>query len=179
MFYRQINDDTYLQYLEDHHAQEIKEMIDKNRNHLSQWIERFNSISSEQEIKNLIHFCSGSFKENKSLFPGIWYKNTFVGVAGLHVIDWKNKKACIAVWLAENVQGKGLARLGFTEMINYAFHELGLNRLEAYVAVENTKPANVVLGLNFKQEGVLRKSEILHGKPTDFYVFGLLREEWK
>lgn len=179
MFHRQIDQDTYLQYLEHHHAEELKETIEKNRDHLEQWVERFCHIKSLDEVKSYINICSGSFHSNKSLFPGIWYKKQLVGVAGLHFIDWKNKKTFIGTWLSKDAQGKGLANKGLREMFKYAFNDLQLNRLEAFAAVKNRKSIAMLLALDLRQEGYLRKSEILHGEPTDHYLFGLLKEDWK
>ena len=73
---------------------------------------------------------------------------------------------------------KGIVTRSCKAIINFAFTELGLNRIEIKCAVSNDKSKGVAEKLQFKYEGILRQAELLHGKFIDLHLFGMVKEEW-
>jgi ribosomal-protein-alanine N-acetyltransferase len=63
-------------------------------------------------------------------------------------------------------------------MLDYGFNTLQLNRMEARCDVENTASWRVMEKAGMKFEGVLRQNIILHGRPRDAKMYGILREDW-
>jgi ribosomal-protein-serine acetyltransferase len=63
-------------------------------------------------------------------------------------------------------------------LVDYAFNELGLNRLEIRCATENTKSRAIPQRLGFKQEGTIRQAEWLYDHYVDLVVYGILASEW-
>lgn len=63
-------------------------------------------------------------------------------------------------------------------LIAYGFKELGLNRIEVRVAVENKKSRALPERLGFTEEGRLREAERLYDHYVDHIIYGLLTEEW-
>jgi ribosomal-protein-serine acetyltransferase len=64
-------------------------------------------------------------------------------------------------------------------LIDYAFNELGLNRLVISCASENKKSRAIAERLGFEQEGVLRQSDWLVDRFVDQVVYGALAGEWR
>ena len=62
-------------------------------------------------------------------------------------------------------------------MIDYAFEEMDMNRVEIRCSAENVRSAAVPERLGFKKEGLLRQAEVINGRPHAFLVFGLLAED--
>ena len=66
-----------------------------------------------------------------------------------------------------------------TALLEYAFVERDLNRLEADIDPLNIGSANALLRLGFKQEGYLPERWIVGGQVSDSALYGLLRREWE
>jgi ribosomal-protein-alanine N-acetyltransferase len=60
-----------------------------------------------------------------------------------------------------------------------AFGVLGVHRLGAYSNTANVVSTKALLGVGFRQEGVLRKFHRHGDRHHDVNVFGLLRAEWE
>jgi RimJ/RimL family protein N-acetyltransferase len=94
----------------------------------------------------------------------------FVGVISLKGIDLINKKASLGYWIGEEYGGKGIATKSVRLIISYAFSELGLQEIYAYVFSEN-KPSIRVLEKN----GMSRIGEVNEYHPLS----GMYRTSFK
>ncbi len=75
-------------------------------------------------------------------------------------------------------EGQGLITCACRVMIDYAFDELGLNRVVISCASENKKSRAIADRLGFTQEAILRQSEWLKDEFVDQVVYGALAREW-
>ena len=75
-------------------------------------------------------------------------------------------------------RGRGIVLNSVKKLIDFAFNELGLNRLQIKCAVGNEKSKKIPQKLNFKFEGVERAGELLSDENfTDLEIYSLLRKE--
>jgi RimJ/RimL family protein N-acetyltransferase len=81
--------------------------------------------------------------------------------------------------LAKQYWGQGLLFEAMQILLDFAFTELGLNRIEAEVITANAVSAKVLHKLGFTEEGCLRERWIVSGQKYDIAAFGLLRQEWR
>lgn len=63
-------------------------------------------------------------------------------------------------------------------MVKYGFDILNLNRIQLHVASENIKGIKAYEKAGFKMEGTLRQAMYHHNRYVDFYVMGILRDEY-
>jgi RimJ/RimL family protein N-acetyltransferase len=80
------------------------------------------------------------------------------------------------------VMGRTFWNMGFTfealnGLINYAFEECGLRRLEAEIDPRNIASNNLISKLGFIHEGLLRQRWVAKGEASDSNIYGLLSEE--
>ena len=90
----------------------------------------------------------------------------------------KSNRCGLGYWLAENLQGQGVMKRSLMCHMDYLFNEMKLNKLEVFCASENKASRNLVSSIGFKEEGVLRDRELLHGKHIDHVAYGFLKREW-
>ena len=64
-------------------------------------------------------------------------------------------------------------------LIEHAFRELRLNRVEIYCAVENSRSRRIPARLGFVEEGVHRQAEWVHDHFKDLVSYSMLAREWK
>ncbi|MFW1332146.1 GNAT family N-acetyltransferase, partial [Vibrio parahaemolyticus] len=72
-------------------------------------------------------------------------------------------------------QGKGLVSKSVSKLIEMAFTELDMQKVEISAAVENQPSRKVCERLGFSLEGIITCSENLNGRVVDHAIYGLSR----
>jgi RimJ/RimL family protein N-acetyltransferase len=98
-----------------------------------------------------------------------------LGGTGINRIDKLHKYGMIGYWARAGYLNQGIATAGARETIQFGFAELGLNRIEILMAVENTASKRVAEKTGAVLEGIARKKLLIHHVPTDAYVFSILK----
>jgi RimJ/RimL family protein N-acetyltransferase len=80
------------------------------------------------------------------------------------------------------IMGSAYWNMGFTfealqALINYAFEQCDLRRLEAEIDPRNVASCNLLLKLGFTHEGTLRQRCFAKGEISDSNIYGLLRDD--
>ena len=74
-------------------------------------------------------------------------------------------------------RGQGYATRAVRLLVDYAFEQLGLLRVEAYVNTENVRSHRVATRAGLRREGVLRRKELLFGERHDTVVLARLASD--
>ncbi|WP_280771933.1 GNAT family N-acetyltransferase [Salipaludibacillus daqingensis] len=178
MFKVTIDKKTYIALLEERHAEELYHLIDENRLSLGEWLHFPAATTKIQDTREFIEKSLNRFASNNGYWAGIWHKGKLAGSIGYLYIDLSNNKTEIGYWLGENYQGIGLATQASKLLIEHAFNNLQLNKVEINVATENLKSKALPERLGFKKEGEIRDYEKLNGKYFNRIIYGLLKDEW-
>jgi RimJ/RimL family protein N-acetyltransferase len=75
-------------------------------------------------------------------------------------------------------KSKALFKGVCTFVADYAFEELGLQRLQVEVLENDLKLKKVYKGIGFLEEGLLRSKYEIKDKCYDAYVMSMLKIEW-
>lgn len=78
----------------------------------------------------------------------------------------------------EQVQGKGIATEGIAHVIQFAFEQLKLHRIEANIMPDNLASIRVVEKLGFRKEGFSEKYLKINGKWEDHLRFALINKDF-
>jgi ribosomal-protein-serine acetyltransferase len=108
----------------------------------------------------------------------VLYNGEVAGDISLKEINWSIKSAEIGYWLGSAYTGKGIMTRAVRSMLDYAFNDLGLHKVEIWAAEENVKSRRVPERLGFVQEGTRRDDELIGGKYITMVIYGLLEDEW-
>ena len=102
-----------------------------------------------------------------------------IGMSNLININFKDGNAEHGLLIDKNYRGQGYGYKVVIAMMNYAFNELRLNRLETTIIANNTPSLNLFLNkCGWKKEGVLRQWYFRKGQFIDKIFLGILREEF-
>ncbi|HTR55143.1 MAG TPA: GNAT family protein [Kofleriaceae bacterium] len=74
--------------------------------------------------------------------------------------------------------GRSLGSEACSALVEYGFHQLGLNRIWLRVAANHDRAIRLYEKLGFKAEGRLRDAMYLQGAHVDVVLMALLRAEW-
>ncbi|WP_421377940.1 GNAT family N-acetyltransferase [Bacillus salacetis] len=105
--------------------------------------------------------------------------NEKIGTCGFDLWDRTNNIAEIGYDLLHEFWGYGYMKEALIAAIESGFSNMKLNRINAYVALENKKSLNTLESLGFKNEGIYRDKHLFRGKYYDHYSYSLLNNEWK
>ncbi|MEQ8766068.1 MAG: GNAT family protein [Planctomycetota bacterium] len=119
------------------------------------------------------------FADGNGFWAGVRFEQKLAGCVILNQIDWGHLSADIGYWLGREYQGQGLVALRVEAAVKQCFEDLALHRLEIRVAQENIRSRRVPERLGFREEGLLRQANRLHGTYVDLVVFSMLAHEWK
>jgi len=172
-----VTDEIELRLVEEQHAQEIFNLTDANRQHLRKWLPWVDQTCSVADTSAFIASCSRQFSENGGFQVVICFQDHLCGMIGHHGIDRPNRSTSMGYWLDAAHQGKGIMTASCRVMINHAFTELDLHRVDIRCAVENHRSRAIPRRLGFTLEGVARQSEWLYDHFVDLAIYGLLRTD--
>lgn len=182
MFSYNIDEDLKLRLLFLKDTEEVHNLTIDEKEHLRKWMGWVdNNVNDINNTKDFIKNSLNNFI-NSDGYPeaiGIIYKNKIIGVIGFNNVDKRNKYAIIGYWLSEKYQGKGIMTKATKTLINIAFNELKLNRIEIRVASENIKSRKIPERLGFQKEGEIREAECLYGRYVNSIIYGILSKDWK
>ncbi len=102
-------------------------------------------------------------------------KRPFLGHVMLHTVAWRHKRAEIGYWLVPAARGRGVGRAAVSLLVEWAFSELDLERLEITTTPENTGAQALAEALGFQREGVMIARNLERGQRVDVVLLARLR----
>jgi ribosomal-protein-serine acetyltransferase len=177
MFNYKVDKNVELRLYESHDAEKLNALIEENKSHLKKWSAW---LKDDRSIENTYAFIERNLKQfaaNEGFALGIWFEGEMAGQIEYNYLDWKNRKTEIGFWLGESFQGNGIVTKSCNVLIDYAFDELKLNRVEMHCGAENVKSRKIAEKLGFREEGIIRQSGWLHDRFVDFVIYGLLASD--
>lgn len=177
MEYIQVNSDIHLEAIGLSAAPVIFDTIDRDRNYLQEWLPFVDATRSVADTTLFIKSLVRQKDKKKDEVYTIWHNLKFAGLIGFKDTDWVNNKTELGYWLAQNMQGKGIITKSTAALTRYAFHKLGMNRVQIKVATGNTRSEAIPIRLGFVFEGIERQGEWLNGSYHDLKIFSLLKSD--
>ncbi|KMQ50378.1 acetyltransferase GNAT family [Chitinispirillum alkaliphilum] len=102
-------------------------------------------------------------KDSKTHFC-ILYKNEPIGDIHLnHQTDILKNSAALGYWLAEPYWGNGFITTAIARITEYAFSDLGLNRVFAKLFATNIGSEKALIKAGFEKEGLFKNAIIKNG----------------
>ncbi len=123
-----------------------------------------------EENQNLFHFAIRTLEPDDRL----------IGFVELYWIEWAQGNAMIRLGIGDPQDwGQGFGTDTLNLMLRYAFGELNLRRLTAYIPEYNQAALGLFGRLGFVEE--VRRREALNrdGRRWDMLHYGILRDEWR
>jgi len=179
MFKREIDDSSYLALFEIKDAEKLYDLINRNRDHIGEWLKFPGITLKADDSKAFIERTRIRYAKGEGYWLGIWNGDQLAGSIGYLYLDQENRKTEIGYWLGKEFVGKGLITKSIKVLMNYAFDELKFNKIEIGAASDNAKSRAIPEKLGFKREGELRDYEYINGKYLDRIIYGLKANEWR
>ncbi|MEF2965374.1 GNAT family protein [Paenibacillus sp. M1] len=136
---------------------------------------------SIEDTKGFVDFVLDRYKTDKVGPWGIQYKETNKLIGSCSFVNWDNHclRAELGYVLSTEYWNQGLMTEVVTRIVEYAFNELELVRIEAKCHPENAGSARVMEKSGMKFEGVLRKYIWAKGELQDVKLYSIISDELK
>jgi [ribosomal protein S5]-alanine N-acetyltransferase len=121
------------------------------------------------------------FNNKRCIRWGITRKadHDIIGTCGYYGFHTWHMRASIGYELARPFWRQGIMTEALTNLIDFGFREMGLNRIDALVMPENSASIRLLEKLGFHNDGLLREYENWGDKGyVDLFVLSYLRKEW-
>lgn len=101
--------------------------------------------------------------------------NNLIGHIALYAIKrLPYSSAFVGYAMDEIYIGKGIVTEAVELVVQFAFEQIGLHRVEAYVSTKNNASIRVLEKSGFQREGLLRKLLYINGQWVDHYMYARL-----
>jgi len=173
-----IDEYHFLERLNLSHIDAIFAAIDQNRKFLRKWLPFVDFTQKVSDTEKFVRsILDKPFVRRDEVYV-IWYKHEFAGLIGFKDADRVNDKIEIGYWLIEKMTGRGIATAATRKMVNLAFRNMDMNRVQIRCGVGNNKSSAIPRRLGFSFEGTERAGERHNHEYIDLEVFSLLKREW-
>ncbi|WP_291120021.1 GNAT family N-acetyltransferase [Empedobacter sp. UBA7248] len=174
----EIDTDLELKQLNLADSIEIFNTIDSQRDYLGKWLP---FVAFTKEVKDTENFVKSIVNATEDKFEFVFTirkSDKFIGLIGFKDTDKQNNKTEIGYWLSENYQKQGIVTKSVRKICDFAFDELGLNKIQIKCAVNNVPSKNIPKRLDFVFEGIERQGELLTSNfYTDLEIYSKLKSE--
>lgn len=106
--------------------------------------------------------------------------NRFIGLMGLHRIDYINRIATTGSVIGEKDEwNKGYGQEAKALLLEYAFDTLNLRKISSAAIEGNKRSIQHNIKCGYQIEGVLKKEFFKNGRYYDKVMLGIFKESWK
>ncbi len=173
MFSRKIDNEISIALVQESFATQYCQIVTDQVDYLSQWLAWPPHCQSEQDFRLFIQRSLHDYAEGKSMTCAIIYQGRLVGNCSFNSINHCTKSAEVGYWLSKQYQGKGIITRVVQHLINMAFEELDMLRVQLSAAVDNQPSRKVAERLDMKLEGVLTQQEKVGDRVLDHAIYAI------
>ena len=163
--------------LEPWHAEELAGMMRAHGADFYDWLpwEGFEQVEAARGF--LEGFARSRGETGRRIF-GIWVDGELVGATLFPSFNARSRTAEVGVLLAGVARGRGIVTRTVAAMLDWAFAERGVHRVEWKCAPGNEPSRRMARRLGFTHEGTLREAFPVREERQDLEVWALLAPEW-
>jgi [ribosomal protein S5]-alanine N-acetyltransferase len=134
-----------------------------------------------EETMKMIAFLNSLPEDGQGIRWAITRKedSKMLGTCGFHNHKPEHFRAEVGYEIGKEYWGQGLMAEALTAILDYGFHCLKYNRIEAFVNDGNVRSLKLLERTGFSRDGLLREYEFNRGKLVDQYCYSLLKREYQ
>lgn len=154
-------------------SKDVLEYYKRNKNYLEPFEpirdKEFYTLDGQTQslIESYKQFLNGS-----SINLGIYKNKVFIGKIQINnVVRGVFQNAFVGYSIDKEEQGKGYMKEALNLVLDYAFEDMELHRIEASTLVDNERSQGVLRSCGFREIGISEKYLFINGKWRDHKIF--------
>ncbi len=159
---------------------DVEDMYDYSRRPETSRYLLWSSHSSISVTSETLKFILNEYENDRFHDFAVVLKSSgkMIGTTGFTSVDEKNACAEIGYVLNPDYHGQGIATEAVALLLNFAFCEVGFNRIEAKFMPENLPSRKVMEKCGMTFEGVLRSKMFIKGEFRNIGISSILSSEY-
>jgi RimJ/RimL family protein N-acetyltransferase len=155
----------------------LYDAIVESRAELSPWMEWMHPDYSMAETEQWVTHCLKAWETDSSFgFTVVEHETSqILGGCSITMDRPAHRNGSLGYWIRTSRTKQGFASEAATLLAQFGFAQLGLIRIEIFVAAGNIASQCVAEKVGALREGLLRNRLLIRGEPRDAYVFSLIR----
>lgn len=137
----------------------------------------FRSPFEKSTVESVTAFIDNSFTDTNRHFAIANDADEYLGTVSLKNISQEDRSAEYAIVVRKSARGTGAAKLATEEVLDYAFHTLGLHRVYLNVLEKNEHARHFYTKCGFEYEGTSKDAILLDGRYESLAWYGLIRDK--
>lgn len=156
----------------------INRLLRDNRTWLQKWEATIPGFDGPPPAAEMIRSVLRLARKDQVAPFVIEYRGEVVGQITLSGLSFGSlASGAVGYWVAESVAGKGITPKAVALVIDWAFTNLGLHRVEVCIRPENEASLRVVSKLGMRYEGLRRRYIHIDGDWRDHFCFAVTIDE--
>ena len=146
---------------------------------VGKWMDWCHADYSIEEAQTWIESCRRKRAEGRAYEFALVDPKTdeLVGGAGVNQINIDHNFANIGYWVRPSHEGRGIATAAVKLLIEFAFKDYGLTRMEIVLQTDNVSSRRVAEKAGATLETIARNRIFSHGKPREAAIYVLFPED--
>lgn len=179
MFKYDLGSGADLRIFQKFHAPAFLQFLFENRAYLAEWLDWTARIQTVEDAEKFIQRGLDRFAQDGLPWVGIWQDNALAGGILFFPIEQRTRSTEIGYWLGQKAAGRGLMTRAIAPLLDFAFDNIGVNRVGLIADVRNKRSRSVAERVGFTYEGVRRDGWTQDGAFIDVAAYSLLAREWR
>jgi len=173
----EVDEELQLSSVQESYAPVYVDLAKENYDYLAKWLVWPPHVKTEMDFGGFIARCKRDHESGGAITFGVIYAGKLIGNIAYKYINNELKKVEIGYWIAEEHQGKGIISRACAKLVEYAFTNLDMVKVEMCVASENKPSRAVCERLGMTLEGTITNAECVQGRILDHAIYGLHRDK--
>ena len=175
MFKVVVDSEITLHLVHEKFVSKYVELTTDSHAYISQWMAWPLFCKTEDDFKKFVRESLHKYADGSSMNCTIEYKGDIVGNCGFNTINHNLKVVEIGYWLGEQYQGNGVITRACQYLVDYAFMQLSMDKIQIAAAEENIASRAVCERLGMTLEGVITNREKIGERILNHAIYGLHR----
>ena len=178
MFQLPVDSSLSLVLAEERHAQVVLDLIVRNQRRLARWEPWAEQPQTLDGTRAYIRSALEDFVRGRQISTIIAVDQLFVGRCGLRINPYAGS-ADVGYWIDADYEGRGIVSRSTRALVNTAFGELGMNRVELRTSIDNRRSRALAERLGFVLEGTLPGALRFASRSDDVALYSVTASDWR
>ncbi len=175
MFKLKVDQEISLLLVHERFAARYAELARENYDYLAEWLAWPSFAKTEADFRKFALDSLHKYADGKGMNCAIEYRGEIIGNSGFNTIQSDLRTVEIGYWIGEKYQGNGIITRVCRFLIEYAFDELKMDKVQIASAVDNQPSRAVCERLNMNLEGIVTNRERVGDRILDHAIYGIHR----
>ncbi|WP_261844859.1 GNAT family N-acetyltransferase [Aliamphritea ceti] len=174
-FNLKVDDEIQLELVAAEMAPVFQRLVTDNYEPLARWMQWPRYCKTVDDFSHFIARERQNYRDGSRMSLAIVYRGLIVGTASFNVIDREVQRTDIGYWLIPDYQGLGIVTRACKAMLNYAFEQLDVSKVQITVAEDNLPSRAVCERLGMQLEGIISHSEKIGERILNHAIYAAFK----